>query len=201
MRKAWRKKKRDQAAASANAQYMATTTTWNPRQSISSSESDYDRRDSNVSAYSVGTDYSSHRGSLVYSSGGYPPWHESSRPTTSSSVSSSADGRFPIQGVQGGYAHGMINTAPAARRPSASGHMPMPASNGFRLEDHPTPTQQNPFPHPGHGMHQGHPGHQQHPAQRSAVQGQLGFGSLMAPMPMPMMAAGGIQGSQFAFQR
>ena len=202
MRKAWRKKKRDQAAAAANAQYMATTTTWNPRQSISSSESDYDRRDSNVSAYSAGTaDYSSHRGSLVYSSGGYPAWHDSSRPTTSSSVTSSADGRFPVS-VQGGYAHGMIGTVPAVRRPSAPNQMPMPSPNGFRFDDHPTPTQQNPFPHPGHPMHQTHPSHpHQHQAQRPMSQGQMAFGSLTAPMPMPMMAGGGMQGSQFAFQR
>jgi hypothetical protein len=200
MRKAWRKKKRDQAAAAANAQYMATTTTWNPRQSISS-ESDFDRRDSAVSSYSVGTDYSSHRGSMVYSSGGYPAWHDSSRPTTSSSVASSADGRFPIQGVQGGYAHGMINTAPASRRPSAPTHMPMSSSNGFRLDGQPTPTQQNPFPYPGHMMQPSHSGHQQHQAPRSASQGQMGFGSLTAPMPVPMMAGGSVQGSQFAFQR
>jgi len=196
MRKAWRKKKRDQAAVAANAQYMATTSTWNPRQSISSSESDYDRRDSAISAYSVGTDYSSHRGSLVYSSGGYPGWHDSSRPTTSSSVTSSADGRFPI-GVQGGYAHGMINTAPAQRRPSVPTHMSMPAANGY---EHSMPPQQNSFPHPGHAMHPAHhyPAQQ---AQRPMSQGQLAFGSLTTPMPMPMMAGGGVPGTQFAFQR
>jgi len=190
MRKQWRKKKRDQAAAAANAQYMATTHTWNPRQSISSSESEFDRRDSSTSNFSIGSDYnSSHRGSVVYGGGAYQTWTGgSSRPTTGSSVTSSTDGRFvSIPPAHGAYAHGMINPSPAVRRPSAPGHMAIPPqAQMFRTDDQPTPTQQNPYPRPPGSANANHAG-------------QFPFQSLTTPMPMMAGSAG--QPGQFAFQR
>lgn len=169
MRKAWRKKKRDQTvAASASGQYPA----WQRESGDSSSGSDFERRPSTASM--------SERGSVSYPNAyGYD-----SRPTTSSSIASSAHGRsyFPSQ-----YSHHMLNAVPAAvRRPSAPGQIPMPQQfpQAFRPADgdHLTPTQQNPFP---------------------AIPRQaFPFQSLTSPMPVPMPAGGNQQfGAQFAFQR
>jgi hypothetical protein len=177
MRKAWRKKKREQAAAAANVQYMATTTTWNPRGSMSSG-SEYERRESDASFVSGNTsDYSSHRGSVSYASG--YTWGDSSRPTTSSSVASSDERFVPLGNA---YATGMINPAPAVRRPSAPSHMPIaPNMQGFKVDDTLTPTAQNPYSH----------------ARPSSSHDQFSFQTLTSPMPM--MA--GPQAGQFAFQR
>ncbi len=175
MRKAWRKKKREQTAAVANGQFTnGGTTSWPLGPSTdSSSGSDFDRRDSVMSLMTT-----SDRGSMYAPSYGYGD----SRPTTSSSVASSADARSYVPSQ---YSHHLLNAVPAAvRRPSAPGHMQMPQQipQGFRQAegDHPTPTQQNPFP----------------ATQRQSFP----FQTLTSPMPM---AAGGNQqfGAQFAFQR
>jgi len=178
MRKAWRKMKREQTASFSNGQYInGTTSAWPQRPSIdsSSSGSESDHRDSTMSMLST-----SDRGSVAYATlYGYGD----SRPTTSSSIASSADGRscFPSQ-----YSHHMLNAVPAAvRRPSAPGHLPMPEQvpQGFRPAegDHPTPTQQNPF--------------------LSATRQSYPFQTLTSPMPMPMPAGGQQFGAQFAFQQ
>lgn len=181
MRKAWRKRKREQAAAAANAQYMATTTTWNPRSSLSS-ESDFERRESNASF--VSSDYS-HRGSVVYA-GGYGGWDGgSSRPGTSSSVASSTDGRFPMSA----YATGMINPAPAIRRPSVPNQIGIPSHQSFKVD--------NTAPQPLINS----AGSYTHPSQRlstsSASSSSFPFQSLTSPMPMMSNS----QGGPFAFQR
>ncbi|WWD21336.1 hypothetical protein CI109_105820 [Kwoniella shandongensis] len=165
MRKAWRKKKREAAAMNANAQYGVTTSAWSQRPSIgSSSDSDWDRRDSTASDFSR------------RSSGPYPvgyaaaPWSNGveSRPSTSSSIASSMDGRsyfhtahpnpnYSMNPPQS-YLNSVGNVAMQdGRRPSAPQHLPMPSHNpmidGFRQPegDHPTPTANNPFPQQRHG--------------------------------------------------
>ena len=172
MRKQWRKKKREQAAAVANAQYMSANPNWQAtgRPSIAS-ESDFDRRDSVASIFSTTSDYDP-RGSIVYPSNySWNPQADASRPNTSSSIASSADGRYAQ-----GYSHGMINPA-QVRRPSVPGHLPLPPgpSPQTQVADHPTPTQQNPYP------------------DRN---GNYSFQTLTSPMP-----AGQQYGSTFAFQR
>ena len=182
MRKAWRKKKREHAAAHANAQYMQSGQWGGPhRPSISASESDFDRRDSTATIFSANSDYS-HRGSLVYAPNyGWAP--DGSRPNTSSSMASSADGRFvPVPA-----AYHQMNPMPI-RRPS----MPMPApqaGQGFRQGegDQPTPTQQHPFP-----------------ARPGSSEGNASFPFQTLTSPMPMAAGThsyGGGGNQFAFQR
>jgi hypothetical protein len=171
MRKAWRKKKREAAAAAANAQYAAG---WNRASLASSScESDYDRRDSTTS--------------LMSSSSEYPlsAYSWDSRPTTSSSVASSVDSRGYVQSYSQPY--GMMNgNSSVSRRDSAPQHIPLPVQQpqqGFRLNDgdHPTPTPQNPFPGP-------------------ARQNAFPFQALTQPMPVQAGANPGYAG-QFAFQR
>lgn len=174
MRKAWRKRKREQTTAVGNGQHAAgAPSAWPHRHSIdSSSGSDFDRRDSVMSMMS-----SSDR-SIAYA----PSYsYAESRPTTSSSIASSADGR-PYMSSQ--YSDHALSSVPVAvRRPSAPGHLPMPQQmpQGFQQADgdYPTPTQANPFPSEGR---------QSFP-----------FQTLTSPMPM---SAGGQQfGAQFAFQR
>ncbi|ORY33059.1 hypothetical protein BCR39DRAFT_557250 [Naematelia encephala] len=113
MRKAWRKKKREQTASASNGSFAP----WQSRPSISSSESDFDRRDSTFSM----SEASSHRGSVASNYTAYS-WNDPSRP---------------------GSSHSYV----ANRRPSAPMHMTMPPQPmGFRQEGTSTPTQQNPFP-------------------------------------------------------
>ncbi|ORX39227.1 hypothetical protein BD324DRAFT_618896 [Kockovaella imperatae] len=175
MRKQWRKKKRDQAAAVANAQYMSANPSWqaNGRPSIAN-ESDFDRRDSVASIFSSASEYDTHRGSLSYPNYSWPP-ADSSRPNTSSSVASTADGRQFVQG----YNHSMLNAVPVNRRASVPSHMALPpgptAQSQLPHGDHPTPTQQNPY------------------ADRADT---TFFQTLTSPMP-----AGTQFGQTFAFQR
>ncbi|WVQ93153.1 hypothetical protein IAU59_000217 [Kwoniella sp. CBS 9459] len=177
MRKAWRKKKRESAAAAANAQYMANAAAWTQRTSMSSAsgESDWDRRDSSASMMSA-SDFG-HRSSQSYPTG-YAPWSAGaeSRPSTSSSSMSSIDGRsyYPAAPQQQAYGihphhahpHAYVNplipgmgaanaNAANVRRLSAPQHVSMPAPfDTFRQAegDHPTPTAQNPFPQPQGGQ-------------------------------------------------
>ncbi|WVF65482.1 hypothetical protein IAT40_000210 [Kwoniella sp. CBS 6097] len=218
MRKAWRKKKREAAAATANAQYMASAAAWTQRTSMSSAsgESDWDRRDSSVSMMSA-SDFG-HRSSQSYPAG-YAPWSAGaeSRPSTSSSSISSIDGRgyYPAPPQQQAYGvhphahpHSYVNplipgmgvpgaNAANVRRLSAPQHLSMPAPlDGFRQPegDHPTPTAQNPFPQPQAG--------QSHRAG-------FPFATLTSPMSaqaMPLGSTGqpgdGVYGGgPFAFQR
>ena len=173
MRKAWRKKKREQTNTEPDAQYIHGVTPWPNRGSIDSSMgSDFDRRNSVMSVMS-----SSDRGSAYV-----PHAYGEARPTTASSIASSVEGRSYFPGTQ--YSHHPLNAVPAAvRRPSAPGHVSLPTQipQGFRQVDgdYPTPTPQNPYTA---FARQGYP-----------------FQTLTSPMPM---AAGGNQqfGAQFAFQ-
>ncbi|OCF35627.1 hypothetical protein I316_02682 [Kwoniella heveanensis BCC8398] len=218
MRKAWRKKKRESAAAVANAQYMASAAAWTQRTSMSSAsgESDWDRRDSSASMMSA-SDFG-HRSSQSYPAG-YAPWSAGaeSRPSTSSSSISSIDGRSyypapPQQQVYGvhphTHPHSYVNplipgigavgaNAANVRRLSAPQHLSMPAPlDGFRQPegDHPTPTAQNPFPQSQGG--------QSHRAG-------FPFATLTSPMSaqaLPMGSSGqsgdnSYGGGPFAFQR
>lgn len=219
MRKAWRKKKREAAAHAANSQYMNGDGSWQqPRASFSSSsESDYDRRDSAISMFST-----SERGSgsfygvpttaaTSYSWGAGPSGNPAeSRPGTASSVASSVAGQYPMY-TQPGASYGQTTTLQPVpeRRPSAPQHVLMPPvqSMGFARTDgdHPTPTQQNPFPPQGMSMQQQYM-QGQHPGQ-----GGMGMGGNMAAprqgqtfpfqtLASPMSVAGsGYQ--QFAFNR
>ncbi|WVO15550.1 hypothetical protein L204_103210 [Cryptococcus depauperatus] len=220
MRKAWRKRKREAAAAHANAQYMVSAAAWQANQqrlsivsSSSSSESEWERRESNASVLSAGADP---RGSVSYSSGGYP-WGQptqppvlsvDSRPTTAgSSVSSlSVDGRYiPTPPASASlpstsYTFASPSAPPtsgagsvATRRPSAPQHLPLPSHNpmeGFRQAegDYPTPTANNPFP--AGSSH----------AQNKAA---LGFSTLTSPIDQSGSAEENSHdfGGQFAFQR
>jgi hypothetical protein len=102
MRKSWRKKKREVTAGNGAAPGFAANAAWNRGSISSSSEGDFDRRESGASMM---TDFS-HRGSL-YSSYG----QDSSRPTTSSSVASSAlsDGRPMTSGSAYGPASTFVH--------------------------------------------------------------------------------------------
>ncbi|KAK8844008.1 hypothetical protein IAR55_006801 [Kwoniella newhampshirensis] len=170
MRKAWRKKKRELAAISANSQFGGNAPGWSQRASIgsSSTDSDWDRRDSAASMMSATSGFS-HRPSGSYPVGyPAPSWSNGaeSRPSTSSSIASSADGRSYFHPVQPNYSMSIAqppylsnvgNMAASARRASAPQHLPMPSHNpmvdGFRQteSDHLTPTAQNPFPQQRHG--------------------------------------------------
>lgn len=195
MRKAWRKKKREAAASSANgAQY--TGSSWG--RSSMSSESDVDRRESTSSVMST-------------TSGHYPAATSSgysydSRPNTSSSVASTSDGRYyPQQTNVPPFGYGQTippsSTMPfsasslQARRESAPQHMPMPTHPmGFRQNDDGiTPTAQNPYPSTMSMYHTQPPAHQ-YPATVRPGTGGFPFQTLTAPVPQSVT-------SQFAFQR
>lgn len=196
MRKQWRKRKREQAAAAANSQFTTggTNAQWGRPSIGSSSDSDFDaRRDSNASAFSSNSEYS--RTSLVYAPGyswngpagpgGPSSSGEGSRPNTSSSIASSADGRFPLASSTT-YQMGPV----PLRRPSVPGHLQMSPA------------------HPQNGQ-MGHPAHVFPPSfgsmanDRSRPNSSTGVSGMhFQPMSMSV-GSGQVYGgaSQFAFQR
>ena len=177
MRRAWRKKKREQQAAAANAQYMAQTQTWNNRLSLTSSESEFDRRESHDSSIFGSSDMGSQRGTITSF-----PFSWDSRPSTASSVDSTSDGRF---GAISAYATDMINPAPALRRPSAPTHVPIPMTvPSFKMESLSSST-------PTNGHHASISPFDVRPGSSGHI-----YGNASLPMTNAVPVGG-----QFAFQR
>ncbi|WVQ73603.1 hypothetical protein IAR50_003183 [Cryptococcus sp. DSM 104548] len=154
MRKAWRKKKRDSATATANANYLTQASAWQANQNrlslsanSSSGESDWDRRDSTCSTFSVG---GSDRGSFAAAPGMGMPLM-------------GGGGAWGVPGVPGvpGVMQGMpvpgmmpmsapfTNGVMVDSRPSTAGSM----SSAMSVEPGryvPTPPGSAPYPHPSH---------------------------------------------------
>ena len=179
MRRAWRKSKREHTVILPNGRSVSVGSN-SPNQrhnnESDSSDSDLDRRNNITSMMPIP------EGESMFYAPAYV--YEDSRPTTSSSVvSSAADDRRSYVPPQ--YPHTMHPGSITARRPSAPGYLPMPPQmpQNFRHtpSGYPTPTQQNPFPM---SMRQDYP-----------------FQTLTSPMPM-VMGVGSAHhfDSQFAFQ-
>lgn len=230
MRKAWRKKKREQVANSnsngnSNNQYNSQQNGW--RSSISS-ESDYDRRDSSTSMLSSSAS-SRFPGTTpsVYSYDSRPTTADSQISGPSAPSSSHADGRFnnfSLTTSQPSTSYGInnnnIGSMQNLRRGSVPQHINMPAQQpafGFRQnDDGPTPTQQNPFPIQHHqnnnnnGLIQPQMIHHHQPQQqyhhvRPISQGGMPLsndqGFPFQTLTQPMHIGAGQQYNQFAFQR
>ncbi|ODN81089.1 hypothetical protein L202_03184 [Cryptococcus amylolentus CBS 6039] len=175
MRKAWRKKKRDSATATANANYLTQASAWQANQNrlslsanSSSGESDWDRRDSTSSAFSVGSEragsFAAAQGMGMPLMGGVPG---------AGYAGGGAGWGVPVPGVAGvpmqgvgvpmqgmmqmgpGFGNGVIVDS----RPSTAGSMSGATAHGGHALPLPHPHHQHQHPHhphPGHASH--HPG-------------------------------------------
>ncbi|ODO06053.1 hypothetical protein L198_01282 [Cryptococcus wingfieldii CBS 7118] len=173
MRKAWRKKKRDSATATANANYLTQASAWQANQSrlslsanSSSGESDWDRRDSTSSAFSVGSEragsFAAQGGMGMPLMGGVP------------GAGYAGGGGWGVPGVpagvmQGVPMQGMMQMGPGFgngvmmdSRPSTAGSMSsaMSVEPGRYAPTPPGSAHGHPLPHPHHQHpHHPHPGH------------------------------------------
>ncbi|TYJ56131.1 hypothetical protein B9479_003117 [Cryptococcus floricola] len=188
MRKAWRKKKRDSASATANANYLTQASAWQANQNrlslsanSSSGESDWDRRDSTSSAFSVGSEragsFAAQGGMGMPLMGGVPGVPGGGYAGGGGGVwgvpgmagAGGMGGGVPMGGMMqmGGAGFGGVNGVMVDSRPSTAGSMSsaMSVEPGRYVSAPPPPggsAHGHPLPHPHH-QHQ-HP-HHPHPHQ------------------------------------